>query len=172
MLRCTNHVECIHSNFVISQNHWPVLNMLTVWGDKTNRISQVWSLFYHHTSPQDVHPRIRSTGQSASQQHTYHSSCRSTVCGEWHLTLPLTHWGRDKMAVIFQTIFSNAFSWMKMFNFRLRFHWIVFPRVQLTIFQHWFRWWLGAVQATSHYLNQWWYSLLTHICVIRPQWVK
>ena len=28
--------------------------------------------------------------------------------------------------------------------------------VQLTIFQHWFRWWLGAVQATSHYLNQWW----------------
>ena len=28
-------------------------------------------------------------------------------------------------------------------------------RVQLTIFQHWFRKWLGAVQATSHYLNQW-----------------
>ena len=24
------------------------------------------------------------------------------------------------------------------------------------IFQHWFREWLGAVQATSHYLNQWW----------------
>ena len=23
-------------------------------------------------------------------------------------------------------------------------------------FQHWFRKWLGAVQATSHYLNQWW----------------
>ena len=28
--------------------------------------------------------------------------------------------------------------------------------VQLTIFHHWFRWWLGAVQATSHCLNQWW----------------
>ena len=27
--------------------------------------------------------------------------------------------------------------------------------VQLTIFQHWFRQWLGADQATSHYLNQW-----------------
>ena len=25
---------------------------------------------------------------------------------------------------------------------------------------------------TSHYLNQWWPSLLTNICVIRPQWVK
>ena len=32
----------------------------------------------------------------------------------------------------------------------------MFPRVQLTIFQHWSRWWLGADQATSHYLNQWW----------------
>ena len=29
-------------------------------------------------------------------------------------------------------------------------------KVQLTIFQHWFRWWLGADQATSHYLNQLW----------------
>ena len=46
----------------------------------------------------------------------------------------LTHWGRDKMAAIFQTTFSNAFSWMKMFEFRLRFHWSLFPRVQLTIF--------------------------------------
>ena len=28
---------------------------------------------------------------------------------------------------------------MKIYEFRLRFHWIVFPRVQLTTFQHWFR---------------------------------
>ena len=68
----------------------------------------------------------------------------------------LTHWGRDKMAAIFQTTFSNAFSWMKMFEFRLKFHWSLFLWFQLTIFQHWFRYWLGAVQATSHYLNQWW----------------
>ena len=26
-----------------------------------------------------------------------------------------------------------------MYTFRLRFHWSLFPRVQLTIFQHWFR---------------------------------
>ena len=51
----------------------------------------------------------------------------------------LTHWGRDKMAAIFQTTFSNGFSWMKMYEFRLTFHWSLFPRVQLTIFQHWFR---------------------------------
>ena len=60
------------------------------------------------------------------------------------------------MTAIYQTTFSHAFPWMKMYEFRLKFHWSLFVRVQLTIYQHWFRWWLGADQATSHYLNQWW----------------
>ena len=30
----------------------------------------------------------------------------------------LTYWGRDKMVAIFQTTFSNAFSWMKMLEFQ------------------------------------------------------
>ena len=68
----------------------------------------------------------------------------------------LTHLDRDKMAAKFLTTISNAYSWMKLYKFRLRFHWNLFPRVKITIFQHWFRWWLGAGQATSHYLNQWW----------------
>ena len=51
----------------------------------------------------------------------------------------LTHWGRGEMAAILQTTFSNAFLWMKMFKFRLKFHWSLFPRVQMTIFQQWFR---------------------------------
>ena len=46
----------------------------------------------------------------------------------------LTHWGRDKM-VDFPNDFSKTFSWMKMCKFRLRFHWSLFPMVQLTIFQ-------------------------------------
>ena len=60
------------------------------------------------------------------------------------------------MDAISQTTFWSAFSWMKMFEFRLKFHWILFLRVQLTIFQHWFRQWLGAVQAISHFLIQLW----------------
>ena len=47
-----------------------------------------------------------------------------------------------------------------------------FPRVQSMICQHWFRSWLGAHQATNHYLNQWWLSLLTHICITQPQCAK
>ena len=51
----------------------------------------------------------------------------------------LTHWGRDKMVAISQTTLSNPFSWTKIFEFRLKFHWSLFLRFQLTIFQHWFR---------------------------------
>ena len=60
-------------------------------------------------------------------------------CGyTWHFD-GLTHWGRDKMAAIFQTTFSNRFSWMKMYELWLKFQWNLFRGVQLTIFQHWFR---------------------------------
>ena len=77
-------------------------------------------------------------------------------------TWALTHGGRDKMDAISQTIFSSAFYWMKMYKLRLKIYWSLFLRVQLTIFQHWFRWWLGAVQATSYYRNQCW---LVYWCI-------
>ena len=66
------------------------------------------------------------------------------------------------MSSIFQTTFSNAFSWMKMYEFQLRFQLSLSLRIQLTIIQYWFRWWLGASQATSHCLNQWW---LVYWCI-------
>ena len=68
----------------------------------------------------------------------------------------LTHWHRDKMDTIFQMTFSRAISWMKMCELRLRFHWTSLLKVQLTTFQYWFRWWLGACQVTSRSLYQWW----------------
>ena len=34
----------------------------------------------------------------------------------------ITHWGRDKMATILQTTYSNAFSWMKVVIFWIKFH--------------------------------------------------
>ena len=73
----------------------------------------------------------------------------------------------QKMAAISQTTHLNAFSWIKMLNF----HWSFFLRVQSTIFQHWFRWWLRADRAQNHYLNQWWLDH-RHNCVTRPQWVN
>ena len=69
------------------------------------------------------------------------------------------------MAAIFQTTFSNAFSWMKMYKFRLRFHWSLFPRVQLHQPWLWFitggylvkRWFLPAAaraRGQSNDLNR------------------
>ena len=84
----------------------------------------------------------------------------------------LAHWGRDKLAAVFQTKFSKAFSWMKIYELLLRFDWNLFLRFELTVVQHWFIYWFGAEQATSLYLKQWWSSLLTDISVTRPQWVS
>ena len=75
----------------------------------------------------------------------------SAILKEVHISLTLTllsylpwvnmlkHWGQHKIAAISQTTFSNAFAWMTMYEFQLKFHWSLFLRVQLTISQHWFR---------------------------------
>ena len=42
----------------------------------------------------------------------------------------------DKNLPLWQTTFSNEFSWMKMVEFKFKFHWNLFPGVQLTISQH------------------------------------
>ena len=55
------------------------------------------------------------------------------------LSIALTHWGRVRLDAISQTTFSSAFYWMEMYELRLKIHWSLFLRVQLTLFQHWFR---------------------------------
>ena len=73
----------------------------------------------------------------------------------------------NKMPDILQTTnMSDIFSWMKIVS---KFHWSLFLKVQWTIWQSWFRLRLDANQKPSHYLNQWWQSLLTHISVTRPR---
>ena len=56
-----------------------------------------------------------------------------------HCSKTLNHLSLYKMATISQTTFSNAFSWMKSFVFWFEFHWSLFPVIQLTISQDWFR---------------------------------
>ena len=68
---------------------------------------------------------------------------------------------------IFKSNFLNKNYWLSN-NIHLN----LFLMVQLTICKHWFRWWLGAKEATSHYLIQWRPSSLAHICLTRPQWVN
>ena len=71
---------------------------------------------------------INNFGKNGGNDYTRHSYARKS-----------RHWGRGKSADISQTTVSNAFSWMKMDEFRLKFHWSWFLKAQLTIFQHCFR---------------------------------
>ena len=76
----------------------------------------------------------------------------------------LTHWGWDKMAAISQTSFVHTFSWMKTYELRLV-NFIILGGINKIPA-------LGTSSAPSHYLNPWWYSLLMHLWVTQPQWVK
>ena len=85
-----------------------------------------------------------SMSQRKKKSHYFitsgHCTADTRIRGaEWIIRL-LTHWGWDKRAAILQTTFSNAFSWMKMYEISSRFWWSLFLRVQLTIFQNWQRW--------------------------------
>ena len=66
-----------------------------------------------------------------------------------------TRWCWDKITAISWTASSNAPSSMKLYEFLLILHCTLFLRIKLTIFQQWFRLWIGPGQAVSHYLNQW-----------------
>ena len=67
----------------------------------------------------------------------------------WFNTLRDRQYGRHFAGDILQCIFVNENIWIS-----IDIHYSLF-RVELTLFQHWFRYWLGADQATSYYLNQW-----------------
>ena len=68
------------------------------------------------------------------------------------------------MAAIFQTKIFNAFSWMKIFKFQLKFHWNLFVWVQITIFQQIMAWRQPGDKPLSAPMAV---RLPTHICVTR-----
>ena len=57
-----------------------------------------------------------------------------------------------RMAAISRTTFSNTFSWIKMYQFRLRFLWSLFLKLQLTIFQHCFS--IGSDNGLAQHRRQ------------------
>ena len=69
---------------------------------------------------------------------------------------PWTHWGPDKMAVISQMTFSRAFSWMKMFAFRLNWNQIMA-----------WCWWGNKPMSEPMMIR-----LQTRMRVTRLQWVE
>ena len=68
---------------------------------------------------------------------------------------------------IFRCIFLNEYVWISI-KISLKF----VPEGPINNIPHWFRYWLGADEATSHYLDQCCSSLLTQVCVTRPQCIE
>ena len=84
----------------------------------------------------------------------------------------LTHWGWDNIATISQTTLSNAFSWMKMLEFWLTFHWSLFLKGlfnNIPALVQIMAWRRPGDKPLSEAMMV---SLLTHICVTLPQWVN
>ena len=110
--------------------------------------NQNQNLFIHKNASENIlceMAAILSTGRWVNIC-IFHQ-CGGLVSSISHKTHMFTHlllgiwmplWGQDKMATIFQTTYSNAFSWMKIYEFWFKCHWSLLPRVQLIIFQHWF----------------------------------
>ena len=93
--------------------------------------------------------------------------CQGTTLKE-----PLTHWGRDKMAAISQTTLSNAFSWKKIFRISIKVSLKFVPKGPINNFPalvEIMAWHQPGDKPLSETMMD---SVLTHICVIRPQWVK
>ena len=65
-----------------------------------------------------------------------------------------------------QMTFSSAFSGMKMYEFRLNFLWSLFLSIQLKYSN------IGSDNGLAPLSEPMMVTLLTHICVTRPQWVN
>ena len=65
--------------------------------------------------------------------------------------------------------FSNAFSKMQMYEYRLKFHWRLFLINSNPALVHIIAWHRAGAKPLSEPMMV---NLLTHICVIRPQWVN
>ena len=62
----------------------------------------------------------------------------STVTNIDFIEFCITHWGRNKIPIVFAT-FSIPFSWIKLHDFWLKFYSSLLPRGQITISQRWFK---------------------------------
>ena len=89
--------------------------------------------------------------------------------GNWSLT----HWGWYKITAISQMTPLTAFSWMGMYEFRIRFHWSLFLKFvrinNIPALVQIMAWRRPGDKPLSEPMMV---SLLTYICITRPQWVN
>ena len=76
----------------------------------------------------------KATSQCLSQCWQISPMVYNFIRPQWVITLRLRQKGHHFPDNIFKCIFLNKKAWISM-----KYHWYLFLRVQITIFQHWFR---------------------------------
>ena len=89
----------------------------------------------------------------------------------WSVFL-LTHLGRDKMDATLQTTFSSSFSWMKIFDFRLKISLKFVPKGLIKTIPALVQIMAWRRQGDKPLSEPMMVRLPMYICVARPQWVK
>ena len=113
----------------------------------SNFIYNCMSTFLHYVRCKDALLDCSAPGGERCESLTW--------VDEIELPVIITHIEAETKWLTFcRQHFQMHFPEWKCLNFEYNLTGSWFLRVQLTIIQHWFRWWLGAKQATSHYLNQ------------------
>ena len=140
-----NDIGYTHPQRLISTEFWLQSETMSAHTESTGRGGPTWPKPCWHIVHQNVSYTIRYDNSYTCHLH-FRWSCsmfrgapaennqqidpqiNHTRPGEvhqnaWPKKVMLTHCDRDKMAAISQTTLWNAFSWMKMQGFRLKFHW-------------------------------------------------
>ena len=113
------HIKCTHNTRVYLLHHVTDIDIAlsgwqcsALWNTslllKTNNVENVLSLWYQHDNVRVGNSYRRMTVLSLC---AYMSYCVGVF----------TQWGRDEIYDIFQTLFLNGFSLMKMYGFRFKF---------------------------------------------------
>ena len=135
--------------------HWPTKTIR--W--RQLRGGSVWGFIVSHESGVDMRFRCRVVGSGGSGGGRCGHSCKQRyhfkLTWVFCTSISLNTWpgqnGRQFADDLFKCIFLNGNVWISN-KISLKF----VLMVQLIIFPHWFRYWRGADQAKSHYLNQRW----------------
>ena len=140
-----NHV---HIARVLAQLPWHLSSMSVVFNRlrTTFKILKVWGNKGTKESGLATHAPTLATISFNTLSHLHVVLPTDASATNYRGVIPvtehietLTHWGRYRIAAISQTTFSNAYSWIKIDTFRLRFHWRLFICFELIVFQHFSR---------------------------------
>ena len=104
---------------------------MSPWCPDIDEVSpQIWSCLEW----KNILDRVERIGDIFSQAVTLLPVCKNALVHPLEVeTYEFNSSPLNKMDAISQTVFSDAFPWMKSFIFLLKFHWSLFIRVRLTI---------------------------------------